>query len=399
MKHDLPSGWRHERLVDLVDKDRRITYGIVQPGPRLSVGVRMIRGKDYSSGKVDDRDLYCVAPEISAPYRRSVVQGGDILLSIVGYLGQVAVVPEHLAGANITQTTARIAIAPPNLGAFFFQQFQGPTFRKQIDRYKKGSAQPGLNLADVEKMEVVVPPIAEQRKIAAILSSVDETIEKAEAVIEHLDVAKNAMLEELLTRGIPGRHSRFRHTEIGEVPEGWQIVALVDICRPRQWPTISKEQLLPQGFPVFGANGLIGYYSEFNHEHPTIAITCRGATCGTVNITPPRCYLTGNAMALDEVDEERIAFDFLHQALVHRGLDDSITGSAQPQITRQSLGVVRLPLPSLPEQREIGKLLGSVDARAGAEAAVLRALQEVKSALSGCLLSGDVRVSTGNDCA
>jgi type I restriction enzyme S subunit len=75
-------------------------------------------------------------------------------------------------------------------------------------------------------MEVLLPSLPEQRKIAAILSSVDETIEKTEAVIERLQVVKKAMMQELLTRGLPGRHTRFKKTEIGEIPEEWDVVEL-----------------------------------------------------------------------------------------------------------------------------------------------------------------------------
>ena len=69
--------------------------------------------------------------------------------------------------------------------------------------------------------EVDIPPLPEQRKIAAILSAVDEVIERTAAVIESLQTLKKAMLQELLTRGLPGRHSRFKQTEIGEIPEEW----------------------------------------------------------------------------------------------------------------------------------------------------------------------------------
>jgi type I restriction enzyme, S subunit len=315
------------------------------------------------------------------------VEPGTVLMSFKLTIGRTA-----FAGVHLYTNEAIAAFRPrPQLDPeFLYHALPLAALSGDADVAIKGMT---LNKAKLVDLPLRLPPLAEQRKIAAILSSVDETIEKTEAVIAQLDVVKKAMLEELLTRGIPGRHSRFKKTEIDELPEEWAVVALVDICRPRQWPTISKEQLLPAGFPVFGANGLIGYYSEFNHEHPTIAITCRGATCGTVNVTPPRCYLTGNAMALDEVDEARIAFTFLHQALTHRGLSDSITGSAQPQITRQSLGVVRLPLPSLNEQLEIGEFLGCIDARRAAESTVLRKLREVKAGASGTLLSGDVRVA------
>ena len=86
---------------------------------------------------------------------------------------------------------------------------------------------------DVEKMifkidewlvrEFDVPPLGEQRKIAAILSSVDEAIEATQAVIDQLQVVKKAMMAELLTRGLPGRHTKFKMTEIGEIPEAWEV--------------------------------------------------------------------------------------------------------------------------------------------------------------------------------
>jgi type I restriction enzyme S subunit len=80
-------------------------------------------------------------------------------------------------------------------------------------------------------------------------------------------------------------------------------VLLTEICNPKQWKTITSSELEDEGFPVFGANGVIGYYHNYNHEEATILITCRGATCGTLNICSQKSYVTGNAMALDDLDE------------------------------------------------------------------------------------------------
>jgi type I restriction enzyme S subunit len=215
-----------------VDSGRRVTYGIVQPGPRQERGgVPIIRGQDYSGGQVDDSDLYRVSDEIAAKYRRSSLQGGDILLSIVGYLGLTAMVPDHLTGANLTQTTARIAIDDFNDRRFFHYQFQGPAFEMEVRRYTKGSAQPGLNLADVDRMRVVVPPHPEQKKIAAILSSVDEAIQATQAVIEQTRRVKEGLLQDLLTKGIG--HTRFKQTEIGEIPETWEAITLGQVAEIR----------------------------------------------------------------------------------------------------------------------------------------------------------------------
>lgn len=141
----------------------------------------------------------------------------------------------------------------------------------------------------------------------------------------------------------------------------WPEAPLESICRPRQWPTISFSQLTKDGYPVYGANGRIGFYKDFTHKNPTLMITCRGATCGTLNISEPHSYITGNAMALDDLDESAVDLKFLYYTLQRRGLSDSITGSAQPQITRQSLEGVTIPLPPLSEQKRIAGILDQAD--------------------------------------
>ncbi len=142
----------------------------------------------------------------------------------------------------------------------------------------------------------------------------------------------------------------------------WPLVKLHDICRPRQWKTISASNLLEEGYPVYGANGKIGFYSEYTHEFATLMITCRGATCGNVHISEPKSYINGNAMALDELEGERVDVRFLYYYLLGRGFDDVISGSAQPQITGQGLTKIEIPLPPLPEQKRIAAILDKADA-------------------------------------
>lgn len=134
---------------------------------------------------------------------------------------------------------------------------------------------------------------------------------------------------------------------------------LCEICNPKQWKTISSDMLTESGYPVYGANGIVGYYKSYNHEHPTILITCRGATCGALNICEPFSYVNGNAMALDNLSDE-IDIQFLYYYLLSRGLSDVITGSAQPQIVRQSLVKIKVTYPPLDEQRKIAALLDKV---------------------------------------
>jgi type I restriction enzyme S subunit len=141
--------------------------------------------------------------------------------------------------------------------------------------------------------------------------------------------------------------------------EHWVECTLGDLCRPKQWKTISTSELLEKGYPVYGANGKIGFYNEFNHKEPTILVTCRGATCGKVNISDPFSYINGNAMALDDLKSE-IAFSFLSFFLQNRSFNDTITGSAQPQIIRSAIEKIRIPLPPLNEQKRIVEKLDAI---------------------------------------
>ena len=171
------------------------------------------------------------------------------------------------------------------------------------------------------------------------------------------------------------------------MPEGWREEKLINVCKPKQWPTVSKEAMKPGPYPVFGANGWIGHHDEFTHEEDTIAITCRGASCGNVNLVPGKVYITGNSMALDSVRPDIILQKFLYFTLIQRGLKDTITGSAQPQITREKLGPVAFLLPPLPEQRAIAEILDSVDTTISATEATLAQTRRVKQALLQQLLT------------
>ena len=141
----------------------------------------------------------------------------------------------------------------------------------------------------------------------------------------------------------------------------WEMVKLIEICRPKQWKTLSMGSLAKSGYPVYGANGKIGYYNRYTHEFPTLMVTCRGATCGSVNISEPKSYINGNAMAFDNLSGD---FDrqFLYYFFLQRGFNDVISGSAQPQITGQGLSKILVPKAAPEIQKRISSILNKADA-------------------------------------
>jgi type I restriction enzyme S subunit len=160
----------------------------------------------------------------------------------------------------------------------------------------------------------------------------------------------------------------------------WPIVDINSICRPKQWKTLSMDKLTDTGFPVYGANGKIGFFSEYTHANPTLAITCRGATCGNVHITEPMSYINGNAMALDNLSKD-IDIRFLYYYFLQRGFNDVISGSAQPQITGEGLSKVQIPLPPLPIQKRIAEILDAADALRKKDQELLKKYDELAQAI------------------
>ena len=156
-------------------------------------------------------------------------------------------------------------------------------------------------------------------------------------------------------------------------------IKLTNICAPKQWETIPTSELLSIGYPVYGANGIIGYYNTYNHEQAVITITCRGASCGTINITKPKSYITGNAMCLDNVRED-INLNYLYFNLLFYDFNKVISGSAQPQITRQGLEKVEISICPQTEQISIVSILKTIESLILARKKELKYLDEIVKA-------------------
>jgi type I restriction enzyme, S subunit len=154
----------------------------------------------------------------------------------------------------------------------------------------------------------------------------------------------------------------------------WKTTTLGDACDIYQPKTISTKEMTDDGpYPVYGANGVIGRYHSYNHEEPQLLVTCRGATCGSVNVSQPNSWITGNAMV---VRPRGSSLDLRYLEYLFRGGIDvsiAITGAAQPQITRTNLSPIIFRYPSrISEQQRIVRILdeafeGIATAKANAE--------------------------------
>jgi type I restriction enzyme S subunit len=239
--------------------------------------------------------------------------------------------------------------------------------------------QASISLERLKGVRIPLPPLPEQRAIAHVLRTVQRAKEATERVIGALKELKNSLMRYLFTYGPVPVTERERvplqETEIGPLPAHWRVVRLGEVARMKQGKVLPTSSFTRYGYPVYGANGQIGWFSQYTHAEEEVLVTCRGATCGTINVSPPKSFITNNAMIVTPMQRDRLQKDYLALALQMADLSSCITGSGQPQITTGKLALIPIPLPSLDEQREIARMLQAVDAKIAAEQARRAALE------------------------
>jgi type I restriction enzyme S subunit len=307
---------------------------------------------------------------------------------------------------------------------FLFHLMQTIDFNSMV----QPGAVPSINGTMVSAIGVLTPPIGERRKIATILSSVDDTIEVTQAVIDQLQIVKKAVTAELLTRGMPGRHHRYvpliGDWRLGrvrggvlEIPESWELVRLSTVARlesghtpsrrhPEYWngdiPWVSlhdsKNLDGPEIFDTVQTIGPLGLANSSARLLPKgTVVFSRTATVG-------KACITGREMATSQDFANYVCGDRLHNRyLLHlfRHMEDEwrrlMAGSTHKTVYMPIFRDLQVLLPVLGEQQEIAAVADALDARLEAEQGVLAGLRRVKSALMSVLLTGEIRVTPNQD--
>lgn len=415
-----PDGWRRTTYGQAMTETEDRAGGNVTL-PVLSV--TKTRGPMLASerfGKVmHGRDLgkYRVA------WRYSVV--ADPMLLWDGSIGLQTVVDAGLVSPDYRVYKPAPEVDPGFLGYLVRSPLMQPHYQ--------GGAR-GTNVrrnriarSDFLAIPMLQPPLGEQRKIAAILSSVDDAIESTQAVIDELGVVKKAMTAELLSRGLPGRHTKFKATAIGEVPEEWEVVRAETVFAdgPSNGRSPSSKAS-PPGVPTFSISavrhGQVNIasnlkYAEAEPEAVRAALVCRGdilivrgngnpelvGLCGMVVEEPPRGCIYPDILMRVRPSPVLLPDFFVtlwNSPVIHdQVLDKAKTTNGTYKINGQDVRDILVPLPRAPEQQLIGDAVRSVETSGRAHAEKLLGLQQLKSALMSALLTGEVRVKPDEEAA
>lgn len=190
---EIPKGWKVEKLSDVVNSKYPITYGVVQPGDEDENGVKFIRSGDLKNGEILFSQLRTISVEVSEQFQRTKLEGGEILISIVGNPGQVAIVPFFLKGANIARQVAMVKLDNEDFQLFIKNQLVSEAGQKALKEITIGSVQDVINLEDLRLLKVILP----NSKVLDLYNKLSKTIE-ANMQQKFLEIQKLTELKDLL---------------------------------------------------------------------------------------------------------------------------------------------------------------------------------------------------------
>lgn len=244
--------WQTQILSTICREDSPITYGILQPGPEVQDGVPYVRPSEIKDGRIDVSSVRRTSPAIADRYKKSIIREGDILITIVGTIGHIATVPPELDGGNITQSSARIRICSSKSDSDYVKHFlRSPYATRQYDRHRLGVAVSRLNLHHVRDLEIPLPPLAEQKRIAGILDAADALRAKRRDSLAQLDTLLQSTFLDMF--GDPVTN-----------PMGFPIKNLADFYVSKQDGTkcgpfgsaLKKSELVDSGVPVWNMDNI-----------------------------------------------------------------------------------------------------------------------------------------------
>lgn len=411
----LPQSWKVKKLRDvatrITEKNKDRTDNVLT----ISAKFGLVNQKGFFNKSVASKNLsgYYYLQKGDFAYNKSYSEGYPF--------GAIKMLERYDQGIVSTLYIC-FRLTGNNTDSLFYKYYFDSNLWNEEVRLiaKEGGRSHGLlNVGVDEFFDILLPlpPLEEQRKIAAILSSVDEAIEKTEAIIEQTEKVKKGLMQQLLTKGIG--HTKFKKTEIGEIPEGWEVKSISEVAKVVSGGTPSKQ------VSEYWENGTIPWAtptditSNDNKYISTtqLMITESGLRNSSANLLPegsvlmtsratigPRCINTV-PMATNQGFKSFICDpDVLHNEYLYYLIDKIkdqfialASGSTFLEISKSAVETFKIPVPPLEEQIEIAKMLSSLDEKLSVEKVKKESLQTIKKALMQVLLTGKVRVKVDNE--
>ena len=382
---NLPSGWEMSPIGDLLLRSK-------QRNPERDPEKRFFY-VDVSS--VSNMSFRITAPTelpgAEAPSRaRKVIQAGDVLFATVRpTLKRVALVPDDLH--DQIASTGFIVLRSDALrldSRYLYYRLLTDAFTQRMSELERGASYPAVRDSDILNEKIALPPLSEQRKIAAVLGLVQRAIEQQERLIALTTELKKALLQKLFTEGLRGEPQK--QTEIGPVPESWEVATLASLFEIKHGYAFEGEFFVAQGRYVLLTPGHFFEEGGFRDqkdktkyyvgEIPRSYLLAKGDLL--VAMTEQKAGLLGSAIIVPEsekflhnqrlgliqnLDEQRLdklfLFYFFNTATVRKHIFLTSSGSKVRHTSPGKIRELSIALPSLDEQKDIVQLLRAVDAK------------------------------------
>jgi len=391
-------------------------------------GVPEIRGELIKEGgtiEEDDKAYRYISKETANRFPRVHLEPNDFVMSVRGTMGKIAIVPERLRGAVITANLIRMKflkslIEPKWIHHYLTSEF----FQEALDLATSATTIKTIQVPQLCAINFIRPPINEQRRIAKILDTIDEAIQKAEALISKLKAMKQGLLHDLLTRGLgqngklrdPKTHpEQFKDSPLGRIPRGWDVCELNDVAVKIQDGTHFSPKTTQGPFRYLTSKNIrfgevdlseCGWISKKEHEsiysrcdvkYGDVLLTKDGANTGNAAINrlnEPVSLLS--SIAFIRCGNEQLHSDYvLHYLLSpnsQQRIKDLMSGNAITRLTLTIIKSFKISVPDYKEQCRIIEPLNLYNTRIRAEEKYRDKLKLQKKGLMHDLLTGKVRV-------
>jgi len=191
-------------LLDVVDPDRGISYGVVLTGLDFENGIPTLRAGDLKRFRVALDSVKRIDPNIEAKYKRTRLRGNEVLLRIRGGLGEVAVCPKEMIGGNVSREIAVIPVTDRLDVYYLMYALATPSSQNFMKSKTRGTSYMGINLRDVRKLPVPIPPAEEQYRVVAYLDGLRANIERLKQLQIQTTIELEALFPSILDKAFKG---------------------------------------------------------------------------------------------------------------------------------------------------------------------------------------------------
>lgn len=339
--------------------------GLSKASDQFGYGFPFLSYKDVFNNYYAPEKLNTLVNSTEKDRQKCSVKRGDVFLTrtseTTDELGMSCVALKDYENATFNGFTKRLRPLTeeivPEYAAYFFRSSY---FRAQCQSLASLITRASLNDGMIRRFKIRFPKEKKcQEKIGKILLTYDSLIENNTKRIRILEkMAENLYKEWFVRFRFPG-HEKVE-MENG-LPKGWKVKRYEDELNVKYGKGLPTNRLTEEGFPVFGSNGQIGFYTSYMYETPQILISCRGASSGVVNISLPKSFVTNNSLVCELTDKTESVFEYLKYYFLNTNLVQYQTGSAQPQITINNVVKLKMLVPSHEVQCAFSKKIRVID--------------------------------------